>query len=160
MAANGKNIGDIVEVYCTRCRLNLDASVAAVDGDTILKVMCRTCGNEGKYRPPVDEKLKKKKAINRLMKRMGGPAAPAAPSAPENTGAAPLRQLWDELTDRVDARYAPVYDETHNYEVEDAILHKKYGMGIIHDIHADGTLKVLFRDGFVELPSGGEATLD
>ena len=124
----------------------------------ILKVMCRTCGNEVKYRPPVDAGVKKRKVLERLMKKRQRKME----GIPEEklSGPGPLRQLWDELTDKVDARYARVYESTKEYDVEDALLHKKHGMGIIHDIHGDGTLNVLFRTGFIELPSGEEPTLD
>lgn len=151
-------IGDIIDIYCPRCRLNLDGSVAAVDGATVLKVTCRTCGNESKYKPAVDMEAKKKKQLERLMKmrdkKMRGPEV----SAPVQTNA--LRALWDELTDKVDARYAKVYDPSRTYKAEDAILHKQHGMGIVHDVHGDGEMNVLFRTGFHRIPSGVEPEED
>ena len=166
MSATGKSIGDIVEVYCTRCRLNLDASVSALIDGAVVKVTCRTCGNEVKYREPVDLVARKKQQLDRLLarrarQRAGHLAPKAAPAADAGLApAAQLRKLWDDLTDKVDARRARVYDPTATYSVEQALLHKKFGMGIVHSVDGDGMLRVLFRDGFEELESGREPDLD
>lgn len=145
------SIGDIVEIYCSKCRLNLDASVAALIDGQIVKVMCRTCVTEVKFKPPADMKEKKNKAIEKLMrmqqkKRQGPPEV-------ETVKPPPLRELWDELTEKVDVRRAKVYERTRKYAVNDAILHKEHGMGVVHDIGAESELNVLFRDGFVRLES-------
>ncbi len=49
-------LGDIIEAYCGRCKLNLDTSVAAVVGEEIVSVVCRTCDEKQKFRPPRPEK--------------------------------------------------------------------------------------------------------
>jgi len=66
----------------------------------------------------------------------------------EMAGPNPLRQLWDELTDKVDARRAKVWDPKREYAAEQAILHKRFGMGIVETVYDDGRLNVLFRNGF------------
>ncbi|HEV2113407.1 MAG TPA: hypothetical protein VGR50_04610 [Terriglobales bacterium] len=43
-------LGDTIEDYCSRCKLNLDHSVVAMNGDEVLHVRCRTCNGEHKYR--------------------------------------------------------------------------------------------------------------
>ena len=43
-------IGDYVDDYCSRCKRTSDHSVAALVGEEPAKVLCRTCGNEHKYR--------------------------------------------------------------------------------------------------------------
>ncbi len=152
MGLTGKDIGDIVEIYCLRCRLNLDASVSALVGGVVVKCTCRTCGNEVKYKAPVDEKLKKKKALEKLMRMRNKKLA--GMEEKDMRGPSALRQLWDEMTDKVDVRYSRSYSETDTYSVEDAIRHKGHGLGIVQNIDGDGTLNILFRKGFVELPSG------
>ncbi len=77
----------------------------------------------------------------------------AEPSSAESPRAV-LRKLWDELTDAVDARYARVYNTAHEYELDEAILHKRLGMGIVHEVSDSGTMRVLFRTGFEELEMG------
>jgi ribosomal protein L44E len=44
------NIGDYVEDYCSRCKRTADHSVTALKGDDPVKVLCRTCANEHKFR--------------------------------------------------------------------------------------------------------------
>lgn len=152
MALTGKDIGDIVDNYCLRCRINLDASVSALIEGQVVKVTCRTCHNEVKYRPPVDERVKKQKALERLMRMRNKKMAGLEDK--DIKGPSSLRQLWDEMTDKVDVRYSKLYAQTDTYEPEDPIRHKRHGLGIVHNIDADGTIHVLFRNGFVELPSG------
>lgn len=147
-------LGDIIEVYCSKCRLNLDASVAAIIDGNVVKVMCRTCGNEVPNKAPVDPKLKKDKALERLMKmrakKSEGPKM-AAPS-PESPAVA-VRKLWDDLTASADPRRAKVYDLHRSYAVNDVLLHKQFGMGVVHARDQDGELNVLFRDGFERIAS-------
>jgi hypothetical protein len=158
------SIGDILEAYCSRCRLNLDVSIAALMEGVVQKVMCRTCGNEVKYRPPVDMEARQQQKLSRLVrqhgKRRNEQEQPAAETVGADSPRAALRQLWDELTDNVDGRCARVYDPTREYEIEEAVLHKRFGMGIVHQISEDGSMSVLFRNGFQELaksvePNGG-----
>jgi len=144
-------IGDIVETYCTRCRLNLDGSIAALKDSRIQKVTCRTCWNEIPFRAPVDFQARNQKRLDNLLKRKEKQKKEAA--APSRDAPDALRALWDELTDKVDARYAKIYDATKTFAIEDAILHKKLGMGIVHNVDQDGELNVLFRTGFHRIPS-------
>ncbi len=154
MALTGKTIGDVVDIFCSRCRLNLDASVAALADGKVVKVTCRTCNNEVKYRPARDEDAWKKKQLEKVM-RMRENRFAGKPKS-EMSGPNPLRKMWDDLTDKVDSRRARVYDPTRTYEVEEALLHKQYGMGIIERVDQDGEMNVLFRDGFRALPSQQE----
>lgn len=43
-------LGDIIEDYCSRCRLLTDHSVAAMVDGTVKKVRCRTCQSDHDYR--------------------------------------------------------------------------------------------------------------
>ncbi len=131
-----------------------------MDGAPI-KVTCRTCHNEVKFRPPRDEQAHRKKQLDRLMKMREKKQAAAKAPSPAPTGAtAGLRAIWDQLTEKVDARSCRVYDPTKTYAPEEALLHKKHGMGIVHDVHGDGLMRVLFRKGFQDLPSRQEPDLD
>ena len=151
-------IGDIIDIYCTRCRLNLDGSIAALKDNAIQKVTCRTCWNEVGYREPVDFKARDKKRLENLLKRKEKQRVEAA--TPSGDAPDALRALWDELTDKVDARYAKVYDPTREYAPEDAILHKQHGMGIVHSVDQDGEMNVLFRTGFHRVLSQQEPDAD
>jgi|GEM_PF-1048425 len=96
--------------------------------------------------------------------RRSGPGAPEAPGGtPSRTPSRPsfddaeqaeLFARWDEATDRIDQRFARPHRAHETYEVGEAILDKVHGMGIIEEVDAeDGTLTVLFREGYVEMSS-------
>ena len=43
-------LGDTIEDYCSRCQLSMDHSIVAMNGEEVLKVVCRTCNSEHKYK--------------------------------------------------------------------------------------------------------------
>ena len=43
-------LGDTIDDHCSRCKRTMDHSIVAVAGDDVLKVVCRTCSFEHKYR--------------------------------------------------------------------------------------------------------------
>ena len=58
MAAH--RLGDIIDDYCSRCRLLTNHSIAAIVGDEIKKVMCRTCQHSHDYKHGKGAEKKKK----------------------------------------------------------------------------------------------------
>ncbi|HET9482143.1 MAG TPA: hypothetical protein VFP98_10335 [Candidatus Polarisedimenticolia bacterium] len=78
-------LGDVVDDYCSRCRLLLNHGVMALAGETILKVRCNTCSTEHPYRNGKLPKRRKdpvRQAFDELMSRMPGGAAPSPPVGP------------------------------------------------------------------------------
>lgn len=55
-------LGDIIDDYCTRCRLLTNHSVVAMVGEEVKKVRCRTCNHEHEYRQGKGGQKKTKKA--------------------------------------------------------------------------------------------------
>ena len=43
-------LGDILDDHCSRCHLVTNHSIVALAGDEIVRVRCRTCDFEHKYR--------------------------------------------------------------------------------------------------------------
>jgi len=43
-------LGDYIDDHCSRCKRTTDHSVVAMVGEDVVKVMCRTCNSEHKYR--------------------------------------------------------------------------------------------------------------
>jgi len=61
-------LGDIVEDYCTRCKLSLDHSIVAMNGEEVLQVRCRTCNGEHKYRKNRGKKqMTAQEAFNKVL---------------------------------------------------------------------------------------------
>lgn len=76
------------------------------------------------------------------------PASPP-PSAKDRD----LRKQWDALTAGVLSRHGRPHRKHESYSVDEVILHTAFGMGVIREIADDGTLTVLFKDGYQKLPS-------
>jgi hypothetical protein len=53
-------LGDVLDDYCTRCRLLTNHSVVAMLGEDVKKVRCRTCNHEHDYRQGQGGQKKKK----------------------------------------------------------------------------------------------------
>jgi len=62
-------LGDTIDDYCSRCKRSLDHSVVAMAGDEVLKVLCRTCNSEHKYRKNRSgrKELTKEEAFNKVL---------------------------------------------------------------------------------------------
>jgi hypothetical protein len=43
-------LGDTIEDHCSRCKRTMDHSIVAMAGEEPVKVVCRTCNTEHKYR--------------------------------------------------------------------------------------------------------------
>ena len=63
-------IGDITDDYCTRCHRMTNHSVAAMVGERVASVSCRTCGFQHDYRggkPPVRSRKPKPSAFDQVL---------------------------------------------------------------------------------------------
>lgn len=50
MSDRPPRLGDVVDDYCSRCKLLMDHAVQALDGTTIRTVVCKTCMHSHPYR--------------------------------------------------------------------------------------------------------------
>jgi hypothetical protein len=62
-------LGDTIEDHCSRCKRTMDHSIVAMAGDDPVKVVCRTCGHEHKFRGNKTGKkeLTKEEAFKQLL---------------------------------------------------------------------------------------------
>ncbi len=117
--------GDNIASYCTKCKLNLDHVVVAMDGEAIAKVKCKTCGSTHKFRDPAD--VKKPRTA-----RKKEDAAKAAET------------LWESSIATAKGRER-TYDMTGKYRVGDVVLHSTFGKGVVLKIYLN-KCDVLFKD--------------
>ena len=74
-------LGDLIDDYCTRCRLLLNHAVAGMVDGRVVKVVCETCHNEHPYRnSEVPEKKKKAGTRANLFDQVLAKAAAGPPS--------------------------------------------------------------------------------
>lgn len=166
MPGKEPQLGDVVEIHCKYCRLNLDGNVAAVLDGEIIKVQCRTCRHFQDYRPPIPESERRArlmKQVTRLRdRRLPLPPTPkkseekpeVQSSKNEYSPEAVARKMWDEATKNVNPLKARIYNPDHIYGVSDMLVHHQHGLGVVSEIRQDGTIIVLFREGFKRLSHG------
>jgi len=82
-------LGDVIDDYCTRCRLIMNHGVVGMVGDQVRKVRCNTCLSEHTYRNaqiPARRKRETSKLFEEVLRGMKGPGeAVSAPEPPEPT---------------------------------------------------------------------------
>ena len=150
--ATTPELGDVIEAYCEHCRLPLDVSIAAMDGDQILQVQCRTCQNFVRYRPASDARTRRQRVIKRVLasrdrkssRSADSPSAEETPPAPQRPAVDPR---WLELTEGVDSTGAVPYTHYRRFSEGDYVLHKSYGMGYVQRLEDDERIIVIFREG-------------
>lgn len=83
MSTRPPRLGDMIDDYCTRCRLLLNHAVVGMVGDEVKKVRCLTCRNEHPYRHGRGGK-RKKDSVQALFEEVlrGMPSPDAAPKPP------------------------------------------------------------------------------
>ncbi len=167
-------VGDLVEAYCRRCKLNLGATVAAVVGDEIVRVVCRTCDESQRYSPPRSERKVGRRVVEvqptRKRRRTPMPSSLQMPhvsdlppsNKPKRRPTLPPKTAdelrWEEATQGVDSRHGRPHRSEERYDVGEIILHKRWGMGVVEAREEDGTLVVLFRTGVRRMPSSVSET--
>jgi len=50
MSERPLRLGDVIDDYCTRCKLLLDHAIQAIAGDEVQTVVCKTCMTTHPYR--------------------------------------------------------------------------------------------------------------
>jgi hypothetical protein len=119
--------GQNITSFCGKCKLNLDHTVMAMDGEVIAKVRCKSCGGSHKFRDPLDaQKVRKPRA-----KKIGGEAATA-----ELVWAASLAEAKGKERD---------YSMVSKYRIGDIVNHQTFGKGIVTKL-CTNKCEMLFKD--------------
>jgi hypothetical protein len=119
----GKNI----ESYCGKCKVNREHTIMTMDGETVAKVRCQSCGSMHKYNDPlVAHKVRKPRA-----KKGIGEAATA-----ELVWEAGLAEAKGKERD---------YSMTSKYRVGDIVNHLTFGKGVVTKLHMN-KCDMLFKD--------------
>lgn len=67
-------LGDSVDDHCSRCKRTTDHSIVAMNGEDVVKVLCRTCSSEHKYRHNKSGKkeMTTEEAFNKVLASVSG----------------------------------------------------------------------------------------
>ena len=83
MEGQGIQLGDLIDDYCTRCRLLTNHYVVSMVEGEVCKVRCQTCRHEHDYRQGKGGR-KKKTAIQSLFDQVAA-SLPPVPSPPSRS---------------------------------------------------------------------------
>ncbi|MBN2010634.1 hypothetical protein JW960_14910 [candidate division KSB1 bacterium] len=129
-----KAIGQEIEAYCGKCKNETIHLITAMQGAQIDKVMCKICMSYHKFRAgtsavPV---IRKQKTVSKPTK---------------GSSMKTRRTKTAKLLEAADIDSAINYKMSSTYEVDEAINHKTFGLGIVKDVVDDQKINVLFEDG-------------
>lgn len=123
-------VGADVEALCSKCGDVWHVVVAKV-GEKIVKVHCKQCGGDHRYKSPHDAPADKKL-----------PAAIRPPREPK----APVERFEKPAVSADLSRPAKPYRASEPYEIGDRIEHPSFGQGVI-EIAEPGKITVFFASG-------------
>ena len=75
-------LGDVIDDYCTRCRLIMNHGVVGMVGDEVAKVRCNTCQSEHAYkhaRLPKKRRGENDRLFAEVLRGIAGPATEGPP---------------------------------------------------------------------------------
>ncbi len=130
------SIGQEVEGYCGKCKKDTLHIITAIDDKKITKVMCKVCMSYHKHRKPTDS------SVASLVKETKTPKKPAGKVKKRTR-----RDKWTRLLEGLDSNDAIQYEMDKDYELENAIHHKIFGIGVVKNIIDSRKMGVLFHDG-------------
>jgi phage FluMu protein Com len=117
--------GDNIASRCTKCKLVLDHTIVAMEGEQVVKVKCRTCNSTHKFRNPADAPKTR---------------TPRAKSAGADAGG----NRWESALKDSRGQSLP-YAMDGKYQVGDCIIHERFGKGVVMKLYSH-KCDVLFQD--------------
>jgi hypothetical protein len=117
--------GDNIASYCTKCKLGLDHVIVAMDGETIVKVKCKTCGSAHKFRDPAV--VKKPRSVKK-----------------QEDAVKAAETLWESSLATAKGKER-TYEMGGKYRVGEVVLHDTFGKGIVRKLYMN-KCDVLFKD--------------
>lgn len=141
-----------VDAYCTKCKMDLNHRIVAMEGAKIARVECLTCRGQHNYRKP------KSGARAPAGKRRGPP--PSRPSTPlararaRASSATQLKQRWEQATVGKPPGDFTAYRIDKVLSAGQLVRHKTFGDGVVSELMEDNKVEVLFEIGAKTLAHG------
>ena len=127
--------GGFASSYCTKCRLELGHTIIAMNGGIILRVKCRTCGSEHRY--------KSTENIKKVLTGTRKKTSTSSKVVKEKTSMSITRK-WEDLMKKasgVDSNY----DANMTLKIGRVISHPLFGQGVVTKVMEKKAL-ILFKD--------------
>ncbi len=122
-----KKVGQIVDSYCGRCKLDRAHTIMVMDDETIAKVRCNVCGGSHKLRS-APEPGKGRKSTGK-----SGPIDPAT-----------AQSIWEACLAEATGT-GKEYSMIAKYRVGDIVDHFAFGRGVVMKLYAN-KCDMLFKD--------------
>ena len=122
-------VGSDVDAYCTKCKMVLTHTIAAMQGAKPRRVKCNTCGGDHNYRATK-------------------PTARAATKSPAKarTSTKKVRQSWDEVMQEASSKPHKTYSMSGSFGEGDWIEHRTFGLGCVQSFTPPNKISVRFAD--------------
>ncbi len=143
--------GGEVDAYCTKCKMDLNHRIVAMEGDTIRRVECLTCRGQHNYRLP---KSASQPARKRAAKKRATKAAATRARTLQLEAAAVLLAEWEQATQGHGPEKFTAYRVTEQLTPGQLLSHKKFGDGVVTEIVEGSKVRVLFEPGIKLLVHG------
>lgn len=119
-------VGEEITSICTKCKIALDHTIAAMVGERVAKVQCKTCGGLHRYVNP-------QSAIETPAKR-----------AAKQTK---LEQAWEQLIQSSSSKKKQPYTFAGSFKQNDLIDHAQFGLGVVTQRLSWDKIQVTFKEG-------------
>lgn len=119
--------GQNIESYCGKCKVSRDHTIMTMDGETMARVRCKTCGSMHKFRNPLD------------LQKVG------KPRAKKDVEDEPTAQnIWEAGLAEATGKEGD-YSMAAKYRVGDIVNHRTFGKGVVMRLYAH-KCGMLFKD--------------
>lgn len=151
------SVGSIIESICGKCNDVMGHTIMAMVGGQIIKVECRVCKSQHKYRPPA-RTATGRATLTMKKGRDGAPVAsrqaaapatrPAAPKAPAKKLSAAIahQEAWQAAMRRHGGETPRPYVMAESFEVGECIIHPVFGTGEVVSFMPPDKVDVLFEE--------------
>ncbi len=128
---NSYSVGEDIDAWCTKCKLELGHTIIAIVDNVPKKVKCNTCDAQHTFRA---------KPFKRSRTQSKSPTRKTR--SKETT--------YEEYISRlrgVDPANSRKYNTKGNFEKDEIIYHLSFGIGIVLSVIRVNKIKILFKDG-------------
>jgi hypothetical protein len=131
---------DIIS-FCSSCKRDVMHTIVAMDGERIVRVLCRSCKKAHAYRHPAEF-------------QEGSPKRSRAPKAPSRKRMT-VENEWEKEMERLKDRASKPYAIDGHFDVGDKISHRIFGPGMVIQDASSIKMEVLFEGGIKLMVRGG-----
>ncbi len=128
-----------VDAYCTKCKMDLNHRIIAMDGPKIVRVECLTCRGHHNYRKPMSERDEPTPRSGRTRT--------ASSSPPRRASVSDHKKTWEKAIMGRSPDDFTAYNITRVFQVGQLVRHKKFGDGVVTELMDGGKIQVVFEPG-------------